>query len=1429
MNTFYSSNKKNNMKSWYEANVGSNYNLFQPNTEARDFPKSELFLMLNQILNSSADYNVLSSKESALLANDLERTDHEIKHLSNKIQQMTTNSGITAVSQDRKLLSKLALDEGKLQIVLLILNLESGLRRKYNRYVSILTKLLQHEVSVFRESFEYRNLSENTSADSQTVNKTEPQMSAKMFDHGLSDLVKNDMFIINKMSESLLNKPRPQNNLISDPVENKNSKTNISEFERTRSYSSVASNSTEYYDVFTLQSELSNSKKLLSEYTKKIDHLSAYYKNQIKDINEKNESKVYSLQKNTHILLKYIMTNKILSDGVAPLKSIVGTLLKHSNSDMMNNIIKKYTSKKKKNFQSQTSLLNNKYKFSSISNLKTMKSPISKSSRRFMHNYSSKRNTSTHLSNLQVFKRYPKVYSSNLSNKKFKTRENFLQKIDEQKKHYCKNCKLQKSILTQKYKKKMTISSISTLTPSKHIAENMMMYPEIYNSYTQDINYSNKDLDNYLTSQKTVDLTIPLDSLKKSDINNYNKLQKYYFNSSDPIKISKNASVNSSLKYSEINKPNEKVNSIDFKNQPKSPDISSNGGSTPNSIIINPKNSIAATSQAKNLKIDTSSDNINNSSLKLLTSSADLTHYNSIRSPMTITLYKGKYTNLDDFIKTINTKSANTSSSPRNDLNINSPLVSQNNTVQHENYYNNNEVQTNAKTKINDNTIRKNYSYDYQANEKVNMQKIEDSTSSNATKKILSYSLPSDFLPNFTSSDLIANNIDYKQAIGLTKNQSIRGKDLKSIKIPLDTQPSKKKLGSFSFVASKRTSISRPQQIDIVNKLNEIYIQKPDLNGKNEQIPLNQNNTLDFLNSDDSNISEHIPIKDWAKNTQDKNCINETSHNISTGSIKIDKSNNIKENMHDNACKKIDKSNDKSKNDSSVDSEKNYNHDENQTMNITNDGNCDIINSATDDKIDAVNKIDELNDSNKILQNSIKEQINIDDSKNQTLNKYDDPLQIYTNKILSQTENPFSTIISTNSKSSRVADYLNFYQDYEEINKHKNNFSDVTKMLESSISNSKKNMDKLNSISSYNKTDELGVTKDFSHFFVNEVEFDGNNSPTDIEKYNEILNITQTNTIQTTSFSQKKVENGIGTNRKKTLGAKLLRKNTESKSKTRSSILKFGQSPEKEKPIKNNLTIQTDKILWENDVNNKPSNEPDSDEVTKDSILVKLERLSNIVSKDSSNQNTPMLPIDTFFVKNSPTTVSSTSYTKSESANFYPNKDDKPIKAQDSNMKNEYLKKNTVVTSNFKKTNEKLVIDLSYSSIDNIENIEDSNSWLFIDGSNKKLVTKQPIESPSNFDFIPILNKAFDSKFSDKLVDYTIKTTNKLNQSFLDFDYKNFPEIQKINTGDNSNEPMSNSKSFESNIQPQKSTKNSKMRNRLKKALSKVSSRSNFS
>ncbi|OMH80632.1 hypothetical protein AX774_g5914, partial [Zancudomyces culisetae] len=113
---------------------------------------SELTPMVKRILAETSSYIMLSPKEEYRRFKDLERTDHEVIHLSSKVSRIKNSLESEAGSLFPKDI------ETKLQNAMLLTNIEQGLRKKLTRSIALKKSLLEHQISVLREAVGYYGL-----------------------------------------------------------------------------------------------------------------------------------------------------------------------------------------------------------------------------------------------------------------------------------------------------------------------------------------------------------------------------------------------------------------------------------------------------------------------------------------------------------------------------------------------------------------------------------------------------------------------------------------------------------------------------------------------------------------------------------------------------------------------------------------------------------------------------------------------------------------------------------------------------------------------------------------------------------------------------------------------------------------------------------------------------------------------------------------------------------------------------------------------------------------------------------------------------------------------------------------------------------------------------------------------------------------------
>ncbi|OMJ30107.1 hypothetical protein AYI69_g357 [Smittium culicis] len=187
-------------------------------------PPTELTPLFKKIMIESSTYNMLSDKEEIILEKDLERTEHEIKHLTQKVGTIRASLNLSVDDGSVKMTpSDLSNDKIASQMILLS-HLESGLRKKLSRSISIKKKISEHQISVLRDSIDYHlNSSKFLDHSQLATGKNQGlksfnrdwinSMSTSQISPAHDEFINNDLFILQKVQDSILNlSPRLQKN-----------------------------------------------------------------------------------------------------------------------------------------------------------------------------------------------------------------------------------------------------------------------------------------------------------------------------------------------------------------------------------------------------------------------------------------------------------------------------------------------------------------------------------------------------------------------------------------------------------------------------------------------------------------------------------------------------------------------------------------------------------------------------------------------------------------------------------------------------------------------------------------------------------------------------------------------------------------------------------------------------------------------------------------------------------------------------------------------------------------------------------------------------------------------------------------------------------------------------------------------------------------
>ncbi|PVV00323.1 hypothetical protein BB560_005301 [Smittium megazygosporum] len=596
---------------------------------------SEMLPMLNEILNSSSEYHILSAKENSLLSNDLRRADHEIKHLSGKIKAMVDSLGLASSFSDKKeLLNKMS-NESTIQKIILILNLESGLRKKYDRYINLYTRLTQHQISVLSESIEHKSYVSDPNDLNLLKKNTDNRRMSSIYPNDIDHMIKNDLFILNKMNESFLN---VTDNSAADKVlqsQNRKERHSILDDQGSYSSSSIASSNIEYYDITSLTKELSKAKRLISDLKEKMEIKSTAHKAEIDAITAKYEIKLYSHQKNIHNLLNYIFSIKPSQKNQSHprnnyLRQSLFSLNKSSEKYKINKSNTKYLTAPEHLFR----------------NSNIFGSPRSKSIRRsrLLSQVSSRKFTNASIKNYR-----PILASTLVSNNGSSKHYSFSQRKatlksnpslvkEQRRKSTLSHTSLQKRNAMLSYKKKKYTGFFSNISYNSQIfnINSVAPKPRISNqvAVTQSQNENlNVPKNRYQSTQSSgpdfkppipiIDLTIPLDNLGRSSDFSDTRSKK---TSPHPISTKRVSNFSMSKLGPVLNGT---ISSL------KAPDLSENTNIIP--PIMRKFNTIT-------------NANPNISAILYDTSTISA-------SSMTIKLRSGKYSNLGELVDTINSKS----------------------------------------------------------------------------------------------------------------------------------------------------------------------------------------------------------------------------------------------------------------------------------------------------------------------------------------------------------------------------------------------------------------------------------------------------------------------------------------------------------------------------------------------------------------------------------------------------------------------------------------------------------------------------------------------------------------------------------------------------------------------------------------------------
>ncbi|OMJ25152.1 hypothetical protein AYI70_g1094 [Smittium culicis] len=185
---------------------------------------TELTPLLKKIMIESSTYNMLSDKEEIILEKDLERTEHEIKHLTQKVGAIRASLNLNVDDGNAKMTPRELSNEKKASQMILLSHLENGLRKKLARSISIKKKISEHQISVLRDSIDYHVNSSKYLDQSQLATGNNQglksfnrdwvnNMSGSQISPGHDEFINNDLFILQKVQDSILNlSPRLQKN-----------------------------------------------------------------------------------------------------------------------------------------------------------------------------------------------------------------------------------------------------------------------------------------------------------------------------------------------------------------------------------------------------------------------------------------------------------------------------------------------------------------------------------------------------------------------------------------------------------------------------------------------------------------------------------------------------------------------------------------------------------------------------------------------------------------------------------------------------------------------------------------------------------------------------------------------------------------------------------------------------------------------------------------------------------------------------------------------------------------------------------------------------------------------------------------------------------------------------------------------------------------
>ncbi|PVU85705.1 hypothetical protein BB559_006861 [Furculomyces boomerangus] len=267
--------------------------------------QSDIVPLVKQIMIDSSEYNILSTKEESILSKDLERTNHEINHLTTKIAKLKSNIIPNIAGTDIKITPKDLSNEKSAQMFILISHLESGLRKKFVRSLEISKKLSEHKISVLRESIDY-HLSSPELFYENRENKWGDAISNRPEFFGSSDAIKNDMFIMKKVHESFLDFGSNQPNKESTSEDSQN---NVRFNRKSGSFDSKSKNDLESYDKLALYSQLNRTKAELNQTLSNLDSLRITYKIEKDQIEKEYKNQIKALEKKIQILLGHVFNN----------------------------------------------------------------------------------------------------------------------------------------------------------------------------------------------------------------------------------------------------------------------------------------------------------------------------------------------------------------------------------------------------------------------------------------------------------------------------------------------------------------------------------------------------------------------------------------------------------------------------------------------------------------------------------------------------------------------------------------------------------------------------------------------------------------------------------------------------------------------------------------------------------------------------------------------------------------------------------------------------------------------------------------------------------------------------------------------------------------------------------------------------------------